>query len=256
LLLRFFLFLTDAWLLKAVWFIVLFATQARITIAAVLVWQVYGLFRLSNSRELIRNATILLIGGLFLSFFFILNSVEGNLDLHADETVVGRFASLLNPLTIQEPIDFYLKLPLIRNSQEFRDLDQALIMDELEESNYDASAFSRFSRWAIAIKAVQSHGMHQFFIGVGPSFFGPALDGAFLRLFVECGLIGLLIYVLFLKSVVLLFRDDWRFLAYVVTLMITGVFIDIFFAYKAMSLLWIAIAVHMKHQALVQQDVD
>ena len=108
----------------------------------------------------------------------------------------------------------------------------------------DISLEMRLLRWTIAIKTVLSSSVHTIF-GMGPSFWGVALDGYYVRVFVESGILGLFSFIIFLyvsiiKSPCKIIRN------YIVVLIITGVFIDIFVTDKAMFILWLFLGYFFK----------
>jgi hypothetical protein len=103
----------------------------------------------------------------------------------------------------------------------------------------DRSGLYRVFRWTTLIKSTLN-GFDTTLIGLGPSFGWTAVDGYYVRVFTETGVLGLLVFCWFAKA--LLFRGDgslWAFREYAFMLLATGCFVDIFVSYKPMLLLWL-----------------
>jgi len=103
----------------------------------------------------------------------------------------------------------------------------------------DPGGVIRFYRWFALLKSTLA-GVDSTLIGLGPSFGTTAVDGYFVRVFVETGITGVVLFGLFLKR---LYGDtqpdSWPLREYIFILAITGCFIDIFVSYKPMLLLWL-----------------
>src|ERR1700730_13912011 len=142
-----------------------------------------------------------------------------------------------NPLTERSE-----NLFSIANIEQFQDqYSKASVPDEKFEGwseVYTADEYSdlswliRVARWVIAIKTWTNSPL-TLFVGVGPGNWGPALDGGWLRVMSEWGLLGLSIFLVFLYRIAQISRATF---AMVVALAINMLFIDIHIAYKAMSL--------------------
>jgi hypothetical protein len=77
-------------------------------------------------------------------------------------------------------------------------------------------------------------------LGLGPSFGTAAVDGYFVRLFIETGFVGLSAFFVF--SIAMLSQakqTSWNFRNYFIILLGTCLFIDIGVSYKPMLLLWL-----------------
>jgi hypothetical protein len=112
--------------------------------------------------------------------------------------------------------------------EKFEGFSQTYTADE----DTDLSWLIRGARWTVAIKTWANSPL-TWFVGVGPGNWGPALDGGWLRVMSEWGLLGLGIFLVFLYRVAQISRVT---LALVVVLAVNMLFIDIHIAYKAMSL--------------------
>jgi hypothetical protein len=105
-------------------------------------------------------------------------------------------------------------------------------------SGKDASGMIRVYRWATLLKTTVSS-FDSVVIGLGPSFGSAAVDGYFVRVFIETGLTGFVAFLLFARAL-LLQRNGAHgaFREFIIILLVTACAIDIFTSYKAMLLLW------------------
>lgn len=103
----------------------------------------------------------------------------------------------------------------------------------------DVSSTIRLSRWMTLLYSTFD-GPVSAFIGLGPSFASISVDGNYIRLLAETGIVGLVLYCCFLVSLICFAvrSRDWILLQYVLLIMLSAVFIDVFAAYKIMMLLW------------------
>lgn len=106
-------------------------------------------------------------------------------------------------------------------------------------SNVDPSAVVRFSRWTVLFLSTTSD-LERVLFGLGPGWAGVAVDGQFLRVFVEGGLIALLPFGLLCSRLVRC--TDTPVHGYAIVLIITALFIDVFVSFKPMALLWVMVA--------------
>lgn len=105
-------------------------------------------------------------------------------------------------------------------------------------SEKDASGMIRVYRWFSLVKSTVSS-FDSLVIGLGPSFGSAAVDGYFVRVFIETGLLGLISFFVFVRALVMQ-RDGSHgaFREFVFILLVTACAIDIFTSYKPMLLLW------------------
>lgn len=133
----------------------------------------------------------------------------------------------------------YDAAPVYRTSQDYVDdmFDDALNL--ATESSGDVSGMIRAYRWTTLLKTTLSN-LDSIIVGVGPSFGTAAVDGYFVRVFVETGFLGLATFAFFLWALFKgNFASQWSFREYVLILTVTACFIDIFVSYKPMLLLWL-----------------
>lgn len=110
---------------------------------------------------------------------------------------------------------------------------------DVNDFNGDASGLIRFTRWIVLVKSSMAH-WDSIILGMGPSFGSAAVDGYFTRCFVETGISGLIVFLAFVISLLMIRKgSNWYFREYVVIMVISALFIDIFLSYKSMMLLWL-----------------
>ena len=81
--------------------------------------------------------------------------------------------------------------------------------------------------------------------GVGPGCFSSAVDGSFIRILTENGIIGLFLYGMFFRSIFSTHRVlSWVFFAFSMNM----IFFDIYLAYKPMSLLLLMAGYYVRQQ--------
>ena len=128
---------------------------------------------------------------------------------------------------------------------QFKNYDIEYIKSVLSTVSSDASAYSRFSRWSLAIETLKSYSVIFFLTGLGPSFFGNALDGSFLRILLTTGLLGFSLYIIFLYKIYqfILISRSWYLMGYLFVYVFSCLFIDISFSLKATLFLWLFLGV-------------
>lgn len=118
----------------------------------------------------------------------------------------------------------------------------------------DASWSMRGIKWIYAVKLYLSHPMY-WMIGVGAGSFGNALDGGWLRITTETGIIGLLLFVMFLMRVK---RLSPTMSLCVIAFCINMLMIDIYMSYKVMSMMLLLAGYYQKkkktERALIRQE--
>jgi len=102
----------------------------------------------------------------------------------------------------------------------------------------EASDMVRFFRWHVLIDLLKDPGSILF--GLGPSFAGASVDGSYLRMAAETGVVGLLVWMTAIRG--------WTknlappALGAIVALLVGAVFIDVVYSLRTMVLLWVLIA--------------
>lgn len=154
-------------------------------------------------------------------------------------SLVGRLASAASGVSWDVVTQAYNNAPVYRRSSDYIAGVFDATGDLAAQVDGDKSGLDRLFRWTTLFKSTLSS-PGSILLGLGPSFASEAVDGYFTRVFVETGLIGLAVFCLFISR---LLRDrsqaNWPFRQYVLILVVTGCFIDIWVSYKVMLLFWL-----------------
>jgi hypothetical protein len=132
--------------------------------------------------------------------------------------------------------------------QVYRDASPSVLITEISDENQDegidASWAVRVVKWCFVLK-LWTITPSAWFIGLGPGICGPALDGSWLRLVVETGCIGTLMFAVLLWRCASL---DPAMRSVVIALSISMLMIDIHLAYKAMSFFFFATGCYYRNR--------
>ena len=164
-----------------------------------------------------------------------------------------KILSLIIPVTF---IFFYIlsdSLPVVQRSQTLFNVNNLIVVmsiyDNVDITNsldksinvnmattdYDVSWLIRVTKWIYIIKNNFNDFLH-ILIGYSPGYYGPAIDGSYIRIFGELGLLGIVLYFRLLKTMMI---NQVMILLMIATL-INMIFIDVIYAYKIMSILFMA----------------
>lgn len=103
----------------------------------------------------------------------------------------------------------------------------------ISSEHYDMSWWIRIQKWLFAVKCYLMN-PECYLQGLGPGFCGAALDGGILRILVEYGVIGSILFWKFFASLYRLnMQTKWMVIAFAINM----IFFDAYLAYKTMSLL-------------------
>ncbi len=180
-------------------------------------------------------AAVLVVAG-----FLIVRSVGSEESSAQSSGVFGRLSTAAGSgVSLDLLSAAYDNAPVYQTSRDYFNGVFVTAVNEAHLANSDTSELERLFRWATLIKSTLS-GSGTVVFGLGPSFGTAAVDGYFVRLFIETGMLGLLLFGSFAWTI--LFRDgsaSLPFREYVFIMLATGCFIDIFVSYKSMLLLWL-----------------
>ncbi len=211
-------------------FVVLICTLSRVTIFASVITVVISRYKDFFKKE---NIFFLLIG---LIFFTTLISVYPG-PLSAFQK---RISLAFSSDTITGVNELWEKAEPVSTHQEYistvynKESDNKVFLMQ-----GDHSALIRLKRWFTILKSIPESNVH-LLAGFGPSFASVAVDGYFVRVLVETGVLGLLVFSGFFFSIVRygLIKKDYTLCQFSVVLLLTSCFIDIFVASKVMFLFW------------------
>jgi hypothetical protein len=96
----------------------------------------------------------------------------------------------------------------------------------------------RMYRWATLLKTTLAHG-DSVLLGLGPSFGSAAVDGYYVRVFIETGILGAAVFLWFLRRLWQAQPAGAAFREFVLIVMVSALVIDVFASYKTMLLLWV-----------------
>lgn len=137
--------------------------------------------------------------------------------------VVERSKNLLSENNLKILSEYYQNVSVDENFKGFE--------EEERIDDTDLSWLIRANKWAYATKYWVQRAF-SITLGVGPGTWGPALDGGWLRILTENGLIGLFFFLWFLKK----YSSSKALQAIAIALSLNMLFIDIQMSYKTMSL--------------------
>jgi hypothetical protein len=104
---------------------------------------------------------------------------------------------------------------------------------QLESKGFDLSWLERLFKWCFALK-LWIHHPECYLLGLGPGCLSSAVDGGFIRILTENGLIGLFLYYKFFQAIYSTHSVlKWVLFAFLMNMF----FFDIYLAYKPMALL-------------------
>ncbi|MGD0096248.1 MAG: hypothetical protein ABSB60_07110 [Terracidiphilus sp.] len=217
--------------------IILFLTASRITCVATLLSFAKRAIEASKSKLRMATAAVL-VASLLWGVGVWISSMA---DADSDTGLASRLHSLLSgSVTAGEMWEVYAAVPTYRTATDFADgAVNHWALGFGMQSGSDVSAMARIVRWLALIKSTLSH-FDSIVLGMGPAFAWVAVDGQYVRIFVETGLLGLLAFFCFLKAVTKPQADpSGAFREYVLIVALSACFIDTFTSYKTMMLLWL-----------------
>ena len=109
--------------------------------------------------------------------------------------------------------------------------------ESVRMGSYDASWWMRIHKWCYALKLYCLH-PECWLQGIGPGFAMAALDGGFLRILTELGIIGCVLYG---RLFYLIANQSTQLYWMMVAFMLNMIFFDVYLAYKPMSLLFLIV---------------
>lgn len=215
-------------------FFVLMSTESRITIASVLLVLIVIYLRKLLQSKAVNSKIVVLLSCLVAIPLFL------NLDI---SSYTSRITSVFE---IKTESSYYTEDAI--TSSNFAQIDDIYIKSNVSNTQGDASAYSRFSRWLLALNTVNSNGVGYFVTGLGSSFFGDALDGAYLRLMVTNGVVGLVLFTFIYYKVYCRLKEHKYFVAFFLVYIFSGLFIDVFYSLKINIVFWLSVGVICRYE--------
>jgi hypothetical protein len=224
-------------------------TAARIPTAAMFTAALWELVRRTFGRAL----RPFIVGGVLVASGLLLTKSLASSDYEA-ESLRGRLQSLLSVETV-DAVGIVVALapesPRHASGVELASVQETLRTDEVGAEFRDAigndadlSLSVRAGKWLWAIKTLENQPWYVYIAGIGPGTAGNALDGGWLRLMFEQGLLGVLAFSLLLLMAPGV-RSGGPLVPVVIAFVIANVFIDYHLSYKVMSLMLIMYGVEV-----------
>ncbi|MGK0385875.1 MAG: hypothetical protein ACI849_000480 [Patiriisocius sp.] len=164
---------------------------------------------------------------------------SGGGDATGGDGLTARFASLLTSELLMELQDANTRITAVLTSREYIDTYFIDVMADIQYLDSDASAYIRFYRWIALVKSSFAN-VDSILFGMGPSFSFVSVDGFYVRVLVETGIVGLGLYIWFIvRCLKYAAKYSLLFKYYIITMLVTAITIDIFFSYKPMMLFWL-----------------
>jgi hypothetical protein len=200
--------------------IILFLTQSRITLVALILIFFIKAFKIRGRLVFFGICCTAII---FLSF--------SNLG------VIDRFLLLFDKNTLETFSHIFDGIPHFDNTWTYRNWAFVDYVDVLADTAGDKSTYIRLIRQYSLFQSVKECGYSCMLFGLGPSFASAAVDGNLVRLLVEYGVVGTFLFIFGVWKVVVATNNS-TVKYYFVLLLITAIAIDILVSSKAMFLLW------------------
>lgn len=200
-------------------FLSIFLTGSRISLFAQCVLTIIYIYRSSKRKGIVLLRLAIVVSLLISVVSFIPNPVSER---------SGSVFSVANLLTFE---NFYESLPIETQFAGWSDQIDPVNAPE----DVDQSWWMRVTKWTMVSKLYLNSSLLTQITGIGPGALGVALDGGWLRLLVECGLVGLIAFIAMLRKIASL---SFACAMAVLALSINMLLIDSHIAYKVMSFLF------------------
>lgn len=162
----------------------------------------------------------------------------------------SRFGDSETPLAMGHLLQYtWKRVPTVPQPSFYRErfLDGVLIYRYMPNTRGDLSFKYRAVRWPIIIKSTAARWL-QLFVGWGPGAWSNAVDGYYVRVFGETGLIGVALFATWIVVALLTLKQRSVGKFSFVMLVLVAFFIDIFTSSKVMPILWVFLALeHAGH---------
>lgn len=220
---------------SSAFFLIVALSASRITVAVVIVLGLYY-----GVRQIYRHPSWIagVVGAAAL--FAGLSWLVSGAGVH--HSIVGRFTStgVLDEYRVSGEVADSLIGPETYATMEFDTITTVKRVLPADPA-FDRSSLLRFTRWRLLLER-QGEQWSTRLLGLGPGGGSQAVDGYFVRLVVETGWIGFVVFGAFVVALVGQARAAGPdLLAYVVVMLGSALFVDVLVASKAMTLLWLLV---------------
>jgi hypothetical protein len=214
-------------------FLALLWTQARIALVAFILYIVItSLRRISLLRMLIPFTAALLL-------FVVVNLRDSN------------EVSLSESLDAMSVLSENFSAAVVSRDDYFDFAYSSSANQAIFANDGDPSMLLRVARWSVVITTARQS-LGNLLLGMGPGFYSVALDGNYVRLIGETGLLGLLAFLWVgrrLQMSVTYPEHRRLMMGLIIQLAVVAIFIDIFVSLKTMCLFWMMVgALHREDQ--------
>jgi hypothetical protein len=219
------------WLWCLVIAVCTFITESRSALAVhcVLTWLYTYQHAKSRASFVLKSAFV--SGMLIAALVFIPNPVR------------ERSSDLLSPQNFEAARQLYDSMPAEKQFTGFTEGGEA----EDAPEDVDASWYMRGFKWTYVIKIMFTAPWQAWILGLGPGAVGPALDGGWLRLLAETGVVGTVAFIAHIRKISSLSASCAMA---VLALAANMVMVDSQNAYKVMAFLFLLAGVHAQRKML------
>ena len=229
-------FFIKSWVPKSITLFSLLLTQSRITIVATAFLYIFSFKKNFSAR-----VGSVLIGCLIIFSAFISDVGDRIKEVRLDAgliQVMSKYYNMVEPA--ESSIDYFYKTH--KGGGQYQMLNQA-----------DPSLELRLMRWSVILKT-NAQNFPSIFLGSGPSFYGVAIDSYYMRIYAETGVVGLIVFLIFLKSLITCHRENPELIKVILAIAISGLLIDIFASMKVMALFWFLMGFENKRNLFNAKD--
>jgi hypothetical protein len=198
----------------------IFLTESRSALFVHCVLTLIYVFRHAKNKAGFVLKSAFVSGALIAAFALVPNPLQ------------ERSADLFSPQNLEAARQLYDNMPAEKSFTGFTEGSEA----EDAPRDVDASLYMRGFKWTYVIKIMFTAPWTVWILGLGPGALGPALDGGWLRLLAEAGVVGTLAFLILLWKISSLSRSCAMA---VLALALNMVTIDSQNAYKVMAFLFL-----------------
>jgi hypothetical protein len=208
----------------------IFMTGSRSALFAHCLLTLVYLYRHSKNKTALTFRTLAISGLLIAVFASIPNSVS------------NRSGDLLSQQNFETFRDLYEAIPV---DQHFTGFAEGGAAEEAPEG-VDPSWYMRGFKWAQVVKTMFAQPGTVWIFGLGPGSLTPALDGGWLRLIIETGVVGTFAFIWLLRKIS---RLSTSCLMAVLALAVNMMMVDSHIAYKVMAFLFFLAGTQIQRMA-------